>query len=678
MENSIRKIFSKNGFSLVEIMVAAGLLGIVSLGVVNLMKDTEKVKKSSASSSEVDQLVVRMNILLSDPKVCKSTFFNLNPIGAGVPVNTIILKDDIDSIKAWSGATKNIDSSEIAQYQSKAIKSKYLSADCVLPNVSNCTLASGSSGRIWLKEMKILAFEMTHPNSSDPKSPYRNGPNQATFEFTMVKGPAIGKEGDVAEMQRAKEQIFGQVVITKQIPVVVSLDGNNRITDCVTNLSEYAESTCKQINGTLESDKCKTPSIGTKSVISLPAITALGNMNIEGNEFVAGNVIVGTSPGGAVTAGSMNAGGDFTIGKSLIIKNGNLAFGPVAANDTVLSATGNNELTLGTTTGGSGRLNLGNQAFLKGLGGFVGISNNSPTKNLDVTGDGLVTTNLTALGNTSVKLKTNIGTTTLGTMEILSSGGENRLRISGADLLIVAHNDTFNSSWATSQTDANLVATRDWVYQLFANRLGDAASNAIIDNIIEYSTATPLNSLVQSFCATVKNSNGASSPCQVTLPSCSGNDVLKGYDGSGNAVCFNPLAFNCPAGQTITSINGSNIICSSIEDRVYNSTYLNNIRAKVDQCKNVTYPSGAGYNSQNYNWKTGTCSAIVWTSTTHNKGCGDAASNDSPGDCNCGSYGANCQYQDKDGCQFNWLVWGYSCRCVCTQYSDRSTNIGLP
>jgi hypothetical protein len=678
MKNSIRKIFSKNGFSLVEIMIAAGLLGLVSLGVVSLMKDTDKVQKSTASSSEVDQLVVRMNILLSDPKICKSTFFNLNPTGNGVAINNIILKEDIDLVKAWKGATKDIDSSEIGEYQSKTIRSKFLSADCTLPNVANCTLASGSSGRIWLKQMKILAFEMTHSTSSDTKSPYRNGPNQATFEFTMVKGPAIGKEGDIVEMEKAKGQLFGQVVITKQIPVVVSLDSNKRITDCVTNMSDYAESTCHQINGTLENDKCKTPTIMSKSVSSFPAITAIGNMNIEGNEFIAGNVIVGTSPGGAVTTGSMNAGGNFTIGKSLAIINGPLAFGSVATNDTVLSATGNNELTLGTPTGGSGRLNLGNQAYLKGSGANLGISKSSPTKSLDISGDGLITSNLTVDGDTSVKSKTNVGNATLGTMEILSSGGENRLRISGADLSIIAHNDTFNNAWATSQTDANLVATRDWVYQLFANRLGNAASNAIIDNIIEYSASAPLDSVVKSFCASVRGSNGANSPCQVTLPACGANDVLRGYNADGSANCFNPLAFNCPTGQTITQINGSIITCSSIEDRVYNSTYLNNIKAKVNQCKNSTYPSGSGYNSQNYNWTTGTCSAIVWTSYTQNKGCGNAWDNDSSGDCNCGSFGANCQYQGSDGCTFNWVVAGYSCRCICSQYSDRSTNIGMP
>jgi len=680
MKKSIGKIFSKNGFSLVEIMVGAGLLGIITLGVVNLMQDTEKVKKSSAASSEVDQLVIRLNILLSDPKICKSSFFNLDPRSTGVPINNIILKDDIDSVKAWTGATKNIDSSEIAQYQSKTIKAKLLSADCTLPDVSKCTLAMGTAGRIWLKEMKILAFEMTHPNSSDTNSPYRNGPNQATFEFTMVKGSAIGKEGDVSGMQKAKEQIFGQVVITKQIPIVVSLDSNNRITDCVTNLSDYAQSTCNQIDGTVENDKCKTPKIGSKNINSFPAITALGNMNIEGNEFVSGNLTVGTSPGGAVTTGSMNAGGDFNIGKSLVIKNGNLAFGPVATNDTVLSATGNNELTLGTPTGGSGRINLGSQAFLKGSGSFVGVSNNSPAKNLDVTGDGLVTSNLTALGDTSVKLKTNVGTTNAATMEILSSGGENRLRISGADLSIISHNDSFNAGWAASKPDANLVATRDWVYQLFANRLGNAAINAIIDNIIEYSTSTPLDSVVRSFCAVVRGSNGANSPCQVTLPACGGNDVLRGYNADGTANCFNPMPYDCPTGQTITQISGSNTpVCSPIEERVFDSTYLNNIRAKRDHCRNSVYPGGSGYNSQNYNWKTGKCAAIVWTSTTHNAGCGHAAGNDSSGDCNCaGRYGPNCQYQASDGCQYNWVVWGYSCRCVCTQYSDVSTNIGTP
>jgi len=91
---------NKFGFSLVEIMVALGLMGVVSLGTMQVMQTTNKTQLSALYTSNAQTSVRDMENILRNNLSCQNTFvgYNLTSLPleivkpASVPANGIILK----------------------------------------------------------------------------------------------------------------------------------------------------------------------------------------------------------------------------------------------------------------------------------------------------------------------------------------------------------------------------------------------------------------------------------------------------------------------------------------------------------------------------------------------------------------------------------------------------------
>jgi prepilin-type N-terminal cleavage/methylation domain-containing protein len=668
----------RHGFTLMELMIGVGIVGIISLGVLQVTKDTTKIKKSTATSMEGDQASTMVGARLSDPDICTSTLFGKNPKGLGEAVSYVITKENIKDIKIWEGSSKDIDTAEQTQFNSLPIKQVYLRGDCGA-DPKPCILGQGTEGRLFVKEMKILAYEMTHPDASNDESPYKNGPNQATFEITFVVGAAIG-ETDQAKLQGLKDRIRGQLEYVRRIPVALALDSNNLITDCVTDLGKYSENFCNQLDGNLDDDKCKGITVRSTNIATIPAVKVLGNMKIKGNEIVEKTLTVGTSPGGPITDGSVNAGGSATINQNLHLKNGRVNMGDLATPQVVLTPA-IREIKLADNSGTQGKLNLGSNTYLRGINNYLGIMTINPLHTLDVSGTGHISLSLTVDGDTDIRDNLVVGTNSSNATAGIVGG---RLQFSGKDIKIVGGmNDSFNASWRTDSSDRDLIATRDWVYQLFANRLGDAASNQVIDNIIEYSNKQPLDSVVSSFCNRTRYSNGASSPCTISLVGCSGaNNNLRGYDGNGAPNCTLWSGIQCPGGTLWDGYN-KNIAqptCTPLTTKIGNTSLITRLRDRQNSCWNYLAAVGYGH-SRNWNWQTGYCKGTRNVVEYKNgKGCTAAWDRDSAGDCACwntkSSSGQDCTYNGSPQCYYNWVVVGKRCACKCdaTQNHGRWPN----
>ena len=85
MKNFLRNM---SGFSLVELMVAAGLLGGLTLGVVKIMGLMQKGQKTSEIKMEVLELRRKVVTLMTDKIACEATFLGPN-LKIGDPVNHI-------------------------------------------------------------------------------------------------------------------------------------------------------------------------------------------------------------------------------------------------------------------------------------------------------------------------------------------------------------------------------------------------------------------------------------------------------------------------------------------------------------------------------------------------------------------------------------------------------------
>ncbi|WP_127716537.1 hypothetical protein [Halobacteriovorax sp. HLS] len=68
------KIFKEDGFSIVQVMIAAGMMGIVSLGMMKMMENQRKSTKSMKTSMEVDSFYNEAKTYFSKDGYCSKNF----------------------------------------------------------------------------------------------------------------------------------------------------------------------------------------------------------------------------------------------------------------------------------------------------------------------------------------------------------------------------------------------------------------------------------------------------------------------------------------------------------------------------------------------------------------------------------------------------------------------------
>ena len=86
------KFWNNKGFSLVSVMVAAGLLGGLSLAVIQVMKNIEDVHSRANSLADEAEMMVSVRMVLDNPNYCKISLAGENPVGSPVTFE----KKDID------------------------------------------------------------------------------------------------------------------------------------------------------------------------------------------------------------------------------------------------------------------------------------------------------------------------------------------------------------------------------------------------------------------------------------------------------------------------------------------------------------------------------------------------------------------------------------------------------
>lgn len=71
--NNIKKTLKENGFSLVEIMVSIGILGIASMAISTGIKTDQMSKKRGNIYSEIDRIMTQISIYMNDKDSCTRT-----------------------------------------------------------------------------------------------------------------------------------------------------------------------------------------------------------------------------------------------------------------------------------------------------------------------------------------------------------------------------------------------------------------------------------------------------------------------------------------------------------------------------------------------------------------------------------------------------------------------------
>jgi hypothetical protein len=624
----VKKSFlGQEGVSLIMVIGAMAMVGAVSVGVMQAFKSSTKLSKRASQELQFQRFAYRIESLLRDSEICRSTFYGVNPLGNGTDffggqqdIPAMVKRKDLETIKNWEGATPDIDGDEYTALQALPIENTYFRADCPevgsgpnFPQQRPCLLGAGTPSALLIRSIKLLAYENTHSTAGRPKSAYKNDLNQATVEIIARRSIAMGKDlGSMSEKDKAKlaQVSLGSLEFPLRIPITVSLDSNNRITSCVSTQKDYFDVVCKDLfEGILDTTgnlKCKNLTIYPDTASSSPTIslTTEGDLDIQiqashgsgpptqlGSQSIDGSLRVGNNAGGPAGNGDVNFGDTFTNKDDVTITNGNLSFGPLGGKEVQIDDGVAKELVISGTPGGTdasqGRLFLGNSPVMHGHTNRLGIGNASPAYTLDVTGDGRVTENTVVDQDLNARAKVEIGNTVKASFEIING----KLVLTGVDFEI---NSANNRNWSsgdqtnTSASNMDLMGTRWWAKQLFNTRLGSVdALDGVMDKILDTGGVPALTDLRQKVCAKMRRrsviSTWTGSGCVLTYNAkCTGSrQVMYGWNSAGTPLCRNiqPISGNCPSNQALTGItaNGTRV-CENFDSAIL--PYLTQILQK--------------------------------------------------------------------------------------------------
>src|SRR5690606_9636116 len=75
---------NQKGFSLVEILMAAGIVGGIALTVAKLSQDSARVTKTTEANNEINNFMSDVSYILSDKASCEATVAGSETIGAQI------------------------------------------------------------------------------------------------------------------------------------------------------------------------------------------------------------------------------------------------------------------------------------------------------------------------------------------------------------------------------------------------------------------------------------------------------------------------------------------------------------------------------------------------------------------------------------------------------------------
>lgn len=191
------RIHPAGGFSLVQVMVAMGLMSVLALGLMRMMSNQVKGQKSMRASMEIDNFINELRLLISRPGSCEKTFENMS----------------------------YQDGMELMEIRRSNGETKYLVGNTYGFNTFK------------LAGLKIKGFSPDDPEAEN----YQTG--LATLEINLEK----------------KGQVYGGKTMSRKVDVVLQLDKNKKIVGCSTlggaSLLQGPEVSAKDVKEAIDSVK---------------------------------------------------------------------------------------------------------------------------------------------------------------------------------------------------------------------------------------------------------------------------------------------------------------------------------------------------------------------------------------------------------------------------------------
>lgn len=293
----LKERFLRNieGFSLAEIMVAAGILGMISLGVMQMTQNLQKNQKKFQYDAEINEFLTRLQMGLRDKTACERTFIGADePANPGVPLQPITVHADAQGTYQFSAANVNAIYGGGANGAGNAT---------VLAQVGQQYGAVG--GGFQVLEIKLHSAQV--PAAMNELVPARVG-------IRLRKLGAVDDQGDADPSNDILKGAWGPAEVVKNFDIMVTVwdaaDPNlapaggvaGNLRSCFVSEDYYVNAACRALGGELDTDgACKNLVVG-KLTEAYPADT-LNNESVnweflvEGNTRLKNNVEVGYDNG---------------------------------------------------------------------------------------------------------------------------------------------------------------------------------------------------------------------------------------------------------------------------------------------------------------------------------------------------------------------------------------------
>ncbi len=407
---NFRKLLkSESGFSLAEVMVAAGMVGVVSLAVTQLMQNMSKGSKKLQQDSEVSSIEQRIAQNMRKQSNCTASLRGTAlAFGASIPIT------DLYMVKpTWVRSNAG----DVA-----ANKNVFAHASLVDPT----SIYGAGGSRVRLAEMSIAGFHNGGPMGD--LGSYDGASIQQTYTFAGDGGATDGgantvrNQGDIVlrvSFQRSvsvnvaagntaqevsdahKAKSYGAETTVKFIPLRVVTNGAGIIQECYGDNSNYVEASCDSLDGTIDSGDCKN--LKVKNVAADAAGAAL---------TVEGNLQVDPDPSNPAHASDKGS-----VGIGLAANTGTTSNLDVAGSVGIGTA----------STGTSGDLNVNRSVGIgvgaNGTAGDLGVNNsvgvgmpaNGTAGDVSINNDVFIGHNATVTNNVNIQNSLGVGTTAPGT-----------------------------------------------------------------------------------------------------------------------------------------------------------------------------------------------------------------------------------------------------------------------
>jgi len=415
-------IKSQGGFSLAEVMVAAGMLGVLSLGVTQLMQNSAKTEKRLGQQINLINIESEILQALNNELACNRTFAaealtfpstttappanlalspgtwtplpNLKIFGARDPLqpteaNWPVIVEEFDNsnpanIKGVYGNGSNTVSVRDIGYKAYVDKT----VDATSTSVQKWGDASTYGG---VGELDVIT------GTTAPVQSY--GRLVIRVEFTRGNYNAFASLTEAERKEKSNKITQGSFTFSKYYLVNVRVRNNTRVISCYNDQNQIVENYCEAFGGTFNNNtgRCDNINIhdnpgdastenfsvtassefgGTASILAQGGLQVGGNRTdtppVNGSAIIEGAVNIG-NPGTLPTAhrvtqtGDVRATGGMTIGRpaqhSVAARNpapGDLHIGnSLNVGNPTTPATGDGDATFNRNVIGLGHLNVG-------------------------------------------------------------------------------------------------------------------------------------------------------------------------------------------------------------------------------------------------------------------------------------------------------------------------------